>query len=329
MIEINELNKIWMELRNESKLMRSLIVRNTGIPGLAIAFDPISNSNKIHIRVEEAWSDGMFPNWSGLDFSTEYFDVAGTSLPHIILQLVEDDFEEIFSFFCRDLIENIEHTIGDERDGKIQETVNSWNQFFLSSREKLLSREMQQGLFAELDFLIILLNSAKMTKINAVNSWKGGERAYHDFQFENRVVEVKSTSSKEPKKVRISNEKQLNDSGLDLMSLLATDLTTVDGGKELGDLFNEICDLLSGEDITRDKFIIQLIKYGLSPDEFHKYKTGYNVLQRQFFTVGDDFPRIISCPDGIGDLKYSITVNSCLGFETSQKNALEGYVDGQ
>ena len=41
-----------------------LIVRNTGISGLSIAFDPISNSNKIIIRVEEAWSDGMFPNWS-------------------------------------------------------------------------------------------------------------------------------------------------------------------------------------------------------------------------------------------------------------------------
>ena len=78
----------------------SLIVRNTGIPGLSIAFDPISNSNKIIIRVEEAWSDGMFPNWSGLNFSSEFFEVP-ISLPHIVLELTNDEYEKIFFILPR------------------------------------------------------------------------------------------------------------------------------------------------------------------------------------------------------------------------------------
>jgi len=327
-MDIRELNKIWNELKIQSKSMRSLIVRNTGIPGLSIAFDPVSNSNKIIIRVEEPWSESMYPNWSGLKFSTEFFEVP-VSHPHIVLDLLNKDFEEIFAFFCQDLIENIEYTLGEERDGRIQETVNTWNQFFRADREKILNRELQQGLFSELDLLILLLESESMTKIKAVNSWKGGERAYHDFQFENRVIEVKSTTSKDPKKVLISNEKQLNDLGLDSLYLLATNLITVDGGSTLGDLFRKISMILGEEDITCEKFIIQFIKYGLLPDDLHKYPTGYNVLQRQFFLVKDGFPRIISCPEGVGTLKYSVTVNSCNDFEVPQNSSLEGFVNGR
>jgi len=323
-----DLNEIWRELKNQSKSMQSLIVRNTGIPGLSIAFDPISNSNKIIIRVEDAWSDGMFPNWSGLNFSSEFFEVP-VSLPHIVLELTNNEYEKIFTLFCLDLIENINGTEGSERDGGIQETVNSWNQFFLANRENLLSREKQQGLFAELDLLLRIIQTGVISNIDAINSWKGGERAYHDFQFANRVIEVKSTSSKEPKKVRISNEKQLYDDGIDSLQLLATSLTTVEGGIRLIDVFDELSAILSEEDITHDKLLIQIIKYGLLPEDFTKYQTGYNVLQRQYFVVEEGFPRIIICPEGVGDLKYSITVNTCHEFELTEEVALGVFLNGQ
>ena len=176
-MDTKELNEIWKELKNQSKSMQSLIVRNTGISGLSIAFDPISNSNKIIIRVEEAWSDGMFPNWSGLNFSSEFFEVP-ISLPHIVLELTNNEYEKIFSLFCLDLIGKIEGTEGSERDGGIQETVNSWNQFFLANKENLLSREKQQGLFAELDLLLRIIQTGAISNIDAINSWKGGERAF-------------------------------------------------------------------------------------------------------------------------------------------------------
>ena len=67
-MDTKQLNEIWEELKTQSETMQQLIVRNTGTPGLSIAFDPISNSNKILLRVEEEWSEGMFPNWTGLHF---------------------------------------------------------------------------------------------------------------------------------------------------------------------------------------------------------------------------------------------------------------------
>ena len=158
---------------------------------------------------------------------------------------------------------------------------------------------------------------------------KGGERAYHDFQFANRVIEVKSTSSKEPKKVRISNEKQLYDDGIDSLQLLATSLTTVEGGVRLIDVFDELSAILSEEDITHDKLLIQIIKYGLLPEDFIKYQTGYNVSQRQYFVVEEGFPRIIICPEGVGDLKYSITVNTCHAFDLTEEEALGVFLNGE
>ena len=102
-------------------------------------------------------------------------------------------------------------------------------------RDKKLSREKQQGLFAELKFLLKLISSTQISNHNAVESWKGGEN-HHDFQFKNRVVEVKSTTSKEPKKVKISNEKQLNDTDLDCL-MLSIFSQQYSGGETLGDLF--------------------------------------------------------------------------------------------
>ena len=49
--------------------------------------------------------------------------------------------------------------------------VNSRNQFFGAMRDKKLSREKQQGLFAELKFLN-LISSDQISNHNAVESWK-------------------------------------------------------------------------------------------------------------------------------------------------------------
>lgn len=327
MVQTEDLTRIWSELKDQAESDSSLVIRSTGIPGVSIAYDPSSASNKILIRVEEAWGEQMFPKWSGLTFSSQDFEVP-ISRPHLVLDLVDEELRDIFALFCKDLMDNLGDVTGEERDGRIQETVNSWDQFFRAMRDKKLSREKQQGLFAELKFLLNLISSDKISNHNAVESWKGGERAHHDFQFKNRVVEVKSTTSKEPKKVKISNEKQLNDTDLDCLMLSAYSLLNVSGGETLGDLVSEIQDKLSSEQIVRDRFVIKLLKYGLHLDDIPKYPAGYSVEKEQFYTVVDGFPRIINFDDGVGDVKYSVTINSCSSFEIDAESALEVYTNG-
>ena len=60
------------------------------------------------------------------------------------------------------------------------------------------------------------------------------------------------------------------------------------GRKRLIDIFDELS-AMSEEDITHDKLLIQIIKYGLLPEDFTKYQTGYNVLQGQYFVVEEGF----------------------------------------
>ena len=95
------------------------------------------------------------------------------------------------------------------------------------------------------------------------------------------------------------------------------------------DVFDELSVILSEEDITHDKLLIQIIKYGLLPEDLTKYQTGYNVLQRQYFVVEEGFPRIIICPEGVGDVKYSITVNTCHAFELTEEEALGVFLNGE
>ena len=63
----------------------------------------------------------------------------------------------------------------------------------------------------------------------------------------------------------------------------------MEGGIRLIDVFDELSSILSEEDITHDKLLIQIIKYGLLPEDFVKYQTGYNVSQRQYFVVEKGF----------------------------------------
>ena len=60
MVQTEDLTRIWSELKDQAESDSSLVIRSTGIPGVSIAYDPSSASNKILIRVEEAWGEQMF-----------------------------------------------------------------------------------------------------------------------------------------------------------------------------------------------------------------------------------------------------------------------------
>ena len=44
-----------------------------------------------------------------------------------------------------------------------------------------------------------IIESLSEDHIKVVNGWKGPTRTYHDFQYKNKSIEVKSTRKKNPK----------------------------------------------------------------------------------------------------------------------------------
>lgn len=313
--------EIWADLKT-SKIDKK--VRKVG-DGLIMIFDPVTQTTKIAILVESSWDNSLFPKWSGISFSMDVFSLP-VEKDYLVLELVDSGQSEIFVFVCMDLIENMGDCKGHIRDARIQETISQWNNFFKENKEKLMPVKVQQGLFAELKFLYRLLKSKLISNSNAISSWKGAERAYHDFQYENRVIEVKSTTGKEPKMVRISNEKQLNDINIKKLLLLATSLTNVNGAETLEDLVISINRIILNEEMIKDSFDMKLLKYGLKMEDIKKYTTGYIVEKEQSFTISDGFPRIINAPNGLAEIKYSVLINSCSEFEFDNEKLIGAFI---
>ena len=85
--------------------------------------------------------------------------------------------------------------------------LNEYSLFFKGSKHPL-SKSAQRGLIGEL----IFLKEYAMkwgSIVSSLNAWRGHDRKIYDFSFPNGNVEIKTTISKEPKKVIISTKSNL------------------------------------------------------------------------------------------------------------------------
>ena len=63
-----------------------------------------------------------------------------------------------------------------------------------------------------------------------------------------------------------------------------------------------------------------LQKAGYIKSHSNDYKETFTVSKNELFVVKDDFPKITSFPDGIGDIKYSLTVSVLTKFLINTEN---------
>ena len=133
---------------------------------------------------------------------------------------------------------------------------------------------------------------------------------YHDFDFEGHVVEVKTTMTKEPRKVTINNERQLNPKDLlSLHLLVLSAIKSAKGGLSLPEMVESINSKFETLPGCYIKFNQCLQKAGYIHSHADDYKDTFTISKNELFAVKDDFPRITNFPDGIGDIKYSLTVS--------------------
>ena len=157
------------------------------------------------------------------------------------MQLKTDEPLEVFLSVCADLVRQFElATTPADRKKTFISFLENWARFFSKAGNKGLSKTDQQGLYGELNWLKFIIQN-DVEKGAALNAWKGCERNYHDFEVSGEVVEVKTTKSKAPRKVWISNERQLDDTGLNSLHLLVLTLVISEsGGQTLPELVAEI-----------------------------------------------------------------------------------------
>lgn len=334
---MNEIEKSWNELLQEtnhqnptSRLYRLL---GTSAVGVRASVIPLDKTLELLIEIPPRWTnaDRRLPEWKGMGFS-----IVPMQIPprldniQLVLSLRDEKQKNIFLAYCNDLVSSLEG-IKDpkERSEKIQESIQRWGRFFAKCGTEGLDVQQQSGLFGELTCLDTLIEGG-LDLQSAVESWKGCERNFHDFDVSGHVIEVKTTMTKEPQQIIVNNERQLDDRGLKSLHLYFVAIGKSEGGgQSLPMQVDSIRRKLASSQVALTRFNDSLINAGYLDQHVALYRSHFIIKEMKLFRVCDGFPRIIDPPDGIGHLRYGVLISSCRSFDADIQEYIASVLETQ
>ena len=315
----DHLRRLWAKLSVEASDDSERAVRSVSPADVYASWNVGHGSDELLVGGVKDWLDDDAPGWNGMAFSLCSIR-ASQPASYLVLELLDRGLEVPFACFCADVIDALEDTALDARTVAFGGVVDVWNQFFLRGQDDTMPEHGQRGLYAELWWMRRQLVGGAAGNAT-VSSWMGPLRAFHDFDDAGHVVEVKSTIRKEPRKVTISNERQLADGGLQSLRLFVLTLDKQQNGESLPEMVAKLRDLLDGEQATRTLFNRKLVLARYRDDHAERYSSRYRARHEEIFRIGDGFPRIVNLADGLGDLSYTLQVSACQPFEEELKAA--------
>ncbi len=244
----------------------------------------------------------------------------------LYIYLLDIELKDIFSLFIQNILEDIEPSVTEsEAITTTLNVVSKWKKLFDKINFNGLTLEQQKGLIGELLFLNYLLNNEK-TSVNAVNAWTGAERDFEakDFTLGSVGIEIKFTSSKQPR-IKVSNERQLDDENLsELFLVLYSTEAVKDNGFSLNSLVERTRQIISIDE-ERIFFNAKLQLNGYYEEDREHYYKMYSLKKSFAFAVTSEFPKIVRnhLPLGIYDTSYSIEISAVENFIVEFETILE------
>lgn len=312
MINSGEQSKVWNELNSDASDGPRIVRRVASSPtGLWFGESRPKRLKEFGIEAPLSQRDSNFvaslPKMKGIDF---YFESQFSDETCALwLRAADPSFNDQFPVIVEDLM----NLISDNRSSSVVEMVTArllyWQKFF-SRNIRSLSREDQIGLFGELCLLMEL--QKRMPKVNVLDHWQGPLGGSQDFSFPNVSIEVKSTTSNQPRVVKISSEFQLQTPQQALFLLLMRlEETTGDAGITLPMLIDQIRELYVDNTISLDLFEELLMDYGYFEILREEYPMQLSLVEMQLFQVTESFPKIV--PEdldlGIEKVTYQLLLN--------------------
>lgn len=235
---------------------------------------------------------------------------------HLILALERQVDRDLFEGLCRTLAFALEHATDSASSLAISLAhIRRWKTF-LSGRSQHLSAEDVRGLFAEIVFLMELVDR-QMSSSAAVEAWLGSERSHQDFIFGNTAVEVKSLSGAERSSVRISSEDQLEslNDALFLRVYRLSSLADAAGARSLNEIVSAVQARL-GEAEAVEAFDRKLVAHGYAPLPDYDAPR-FVVSDVRSYRVSEGFPRLMRSllPAGIASVTYDIRLEAIAPYE--------------
>lgn len=241
----------------------------------------------------------------------EIFTIEIENNVELNIYLLDNELKDIFSLFIQNILEDVEQSIT-ENEAVITtlNIISKWKKLFDKINFNGLNREQQKGLIGELLFFNYLLEHKK-TSTSILNAWTGSDYKDKDFTFGGIGIEIKFTSSKNPK-IIISNERQLDSNSLnELFLLLFTAEEVKENGFSLNSLIQQIRKKITNPD-ELNLFNENLTLIGYLEDDRSQYNTKYSLKNTLVFEISKEFPKIIKnqLPLSIYDVKYSIELSA-------------------
>lgn len=235
----------------------------------------------------------------------------------LVLTLEKQVDRDLFEGLCRTLASALEHASDSASSLAVALAhIRRWKTFLSGRGGQHLSVEEVRGLFAELTFLLELMDSLPSTGA-AIEAWLGPERSHQDFIFGNTAVEIKSLSGTERSTVRISSEDQLEslNDALFLRIYRLSNLPDAPGARSLNDIVTAVQALIAEAEVVED-FDRKLVIHGYAPlPEYDEPR--FVVSEVRSYRVEQEFPRLIrsQLPVGITKVAYEIRMEAVAGYE--------------
>ncbi|OYV05715.1 MAG: hypothetical protein CFE26_10130, partial [Verrucomicrobiales bacterium VVV1] len=211
------IDQLWQELEAEGgSVWRLRLARKQGANPLVLALEPTNHSRVILVRVPAVTLPARreWPECRGLEWLT----ISLEGMPYWGVRLRDSTCSGVFSALAQDLDARLALANGTEQAAaELFGRLKLWQQF-LKAWQDGMGPEARRGLWGELHFLHAHLLSVLDAPI-AVKGWKAGAAAHQDFQFLEAATEIKTTSAKQPQSIRITSERQLDDTGVGALFL--------------------------------------------------------------------------------------------------------------
>lgn len=321
-----KIDEIWKELEEDATKPSGSAFLTRLLPGnhprdFSLGMKLPEEERSFFFKVEQKAlpAKNELPDAAG--FRVDHGIFPGDNNPSIVIVLQDEDFKEVFTVLLGDLVSRLDKTKTDkECVAVLINRLATWKSFMKGFRSKGLTPEQQRGLYGELDFLEKHLIPHVGPRV--IEAWVGPEEAHQDFHHDGCAIEVKTSIQKRPEYISISSERQLDSAAFRHLFLWHISLDENDtSGQTLLEKIQSIRSSLGESVPMQIEFTEKLHSFGYNEVQSSMYSKKYSIRSSEFFHVEKGFPRIVETDamDGIGNIRYSITLDVCGQFEIDEK----------